>query len=143
VARGTDPSRVEEVARVELTTGDGGEAHHELSRLDAGVYRVTARAQVGERTVEASDIFLVRQASEELSRPAPTQELLQVIADATGGRQLGPVAEMPPDLPMAEPRVVRVDRRSDVELWSRPWLLIAALLLLGMEWGLRGRIGYL
>ena len=37
----------------------------------------------------------------------------------------------------------RVDRRSDVELWSRPWLLAAALLLLGLEWGLRQRSGYL
>lgn len=143
VSRGSDPTRVEEVAKVDITTGEGGEAHHELPRLDAGVYRVIARAQVGERKVEASDIFLVRQASEELSRPAPTQELLQVIADVTGGTQLGPVEELPADLPMAEPRVVRVDRRSDVELWSRPWLLVAALLLLGLEWGLRGRIGYL
>ncbi|HTE53579.1 MAG TPA: glutamine amidotransferase [Kofleriaceae bacterium] len=143
VVRGSDPASTEKVAQAQITTGEVGEAHHELSRLDAGVYRVTARAQVGERKVEASDIFLVRQASEELSRPAPTQELLQVIADATGGRQLGPVDELPADLPMAEPRVVRVDRRSDVELWSRPWLLIAALLLLGLEWGLRGRIGYL
>ncbi len=143
VARGSDPARTEKVARVDLSTGESGEASHELSRLDAGVYRVTARSQVGERAVEASDIFLVRQASEELSRPAPTQELLQVIADSTGGLQLGPIEELPADLPMAEPRVVRVDRRSDVELWSRPWLLVAALLLLGLEWGLRGRIGYL
>ena len=58
-------------------------------------------------------------------------------------RQLGPVEALPADLPMAEPRVVRVDRRSDVELWSRPWLLLAALMLLGLEWALRGRIGYL
>ncbi len=143
VVRGSDPARTEKVARVDLSTGESGEASHELSRLEAGVYRVTARSQVGERAVEASDIFLVRQASEELSRPAPTQELLGVIADSTGGLQLGPIEELPADLPMAEPRVVRVDRRSDVELWSRPWLLVAALLLLGLEWGLRGRIGYL
>ena len=84
-----------------------------------------------------------RAASEELARPAPTQDLLAVIAEATGARQLGPVGELPADLPLAEPRVVRVDRRTDVELWSRPWLLIAALLFLGLEWGLRGRIGYL
>ena len=141
VERGGQPGKTEKVARAELTTGEAGEVTHELDRLDAGVYRVTARSSVGERAVEASDIFLVRQASEELSRPAPTQELLQVIADSTGGRQLGPVDRLPDDLPMAEPRVVRVDRRSDVELWSRPWLLIAALLLLGLEWGLRGRIG--
>jgi uncharacterized membrane protein len=143
VVRGSDPARAVKVTRAEVTTGDGGDASHELGRMEPGVYRVTARAQVGDRKVEAQDIFLVRAASEELARPAPTQDLLGVIAEATGGRQLGPVSELPADLPLAEPRVVRVDRRTDVELWSRPWLLIAALLFLGLEWGLRGRIGYL
>jgi uncharacterized membrane protein len=143
VVRGSDPATAVKVTRVEVTTGDGGDASHELGRMEPGVYRVTARAQVGDRRVEAQDIFLVRAASEELARPAPTQDLLAVIAEATQGRQLGPVGELPADLPLAEPRVVRVDRRTDVELWSRPWLLIAALLFLGLEWGLRGRIGYL
>jgi uncharacterized membrane protein len=143
VVRGSDPATAVKVARAELTTGDGGDASHELGRMEPGVYRVTARAQVADRKVQAQDIFLVRAASEELARPAPTQELLAVIAEATRGRQLGPVGRLPADLPLAEPRVVRVDRRTDVELWSRPWLLIAALLFLGLEWGLRGRIGYL
>jgi hypothetical protein len=39
--------------------------------------------------------------------------------------------------------VVRVDRRADVELWSRPGLLVLALFLLGLEWLLRQRSGYL
>ncbi|HEU5056896.1 MAG TPA: glutamine amidotransferase [Kofleriaceae bacterium] len=143
VVRGSDPASAVKVTRAEVTTGDGGDASHELGRMEPGVYRVTARAQVGDRRVEAQDIFLVRSASEELARPAPTQELLAVIAEATRGRQLGPVGQLPADLPLAEPRVVRVDRRTDVELWSRPWLLVAALLFLGLEWGLRGRIGYL
>ncbi len=143
VVRGSDPATAVKVTRAEVTTGDGGDASHELGRMEPGVYRVTARAQVGDRRVEAQDIFLVRAASEELARPAPTQDLLAVIAEATRGRQLGPVGELPADLPLAEPRVVRVDRRTDVELWSRPWLLIAALLFLGLEWALRGRIGYL
>ena len=143
VVRGSDPATAVKVTRAEITTGDGGDASHELGRMEPGVYRVTARARVGDRRVEAQDIFLVRAASEELARPAPSQDLLAVIAEATGGRQLGPVGELPADLPLAEPRVVRVDRRTDVELWSRPWLLVAALLFLGLEWGLRGRIGYL
>ncbi|HUS67147.1 MAG TPA: glutamine amidotransferase [Kofleriaceae bacterium] len=143
VSRGSDPATAQRVARAALTTGEGGDASHELGRLEPGVYRVVARAKVGDRQVEAQDIFLIREASEELSHPAPTEELLQVIAQATGGRHLGAVDELPDDLELAEPRIVRVDRRTDVELWSRPWLLVLALLCLGLEWALRGRIGYL
>jgi hypothetical protein len=143
VVRGSDPARAVKVTRAEVTTGDGGDASHELGRMEPGVYRVTARAQVGDRRVEAQDIFLVRAASEELARPAPTQDLLAVIAEATQGRQLGPVGELPADLPLAEPRVVRVDRRTDVELWSRPGLLLLVVGLLGLEWLLRQRSGYL
>jgi hypothetical protein len=38
---------------------------------------------------------------------------------------------------------VRVDRRTDVELWSRPGLLLLVVGLLGLEWLLRQRSGYL
>ncbi len=41
------------------------------------------------------------------------------------------------------PRIVRVDRRTDVELWSRPGLLLLIIGLLGLEWLLRQRSGYL
>ena len=41
------------------------------------------------------------------------------------------------------PRIVRVDRRTDVELWSRPGLLFLIVGLLGLEWLLRQRSGYL
>jgi uncharacterized membrane protein len=143
VVRGSDPAKAVKVGKTSVTTGDDGDAAHELGRMEPGVYRVTARARVGDRKVEASDIFLVREATEELARPAPTEELLKLIAETTGGRHLGPIDQLPSDLALAEPRIVRVDRRTDVELWSRPWLLFAALLFLGLEWALRGRIGYL
>jgi uncharacterized membrane protein len=143
VARGPSPKTAEEVAKMELTTGEGGDASHELGGLEPGVYRITARARVGKRKVEASDIFLVREASDELARPAPSENLLLEVAGLTSGRHLGPAERIPADLPLAEPRIVRVDRRTDIELWSRPWLLLAALCFLGLEWALRGRIGYL
>jgi len=43
----------------------------------------------------------------------------------------------------ARARIVRVDRRADVELWSGPGLLLLAFLVLGLEWLLRQQSGYL
>jgi uncharacterized membrane protein len=131
------------VQAVPLVVDDSGEASHEIAGLSPGVYRVTATAEVGGRPVKAVDMFLVRAGSVELEDPAASSKVLERISAATGGRFLGRVESLPRDLKFSPPRVVRVDRRSDIELWSRPWLLAAALLLLGLEWGLRQRSGYL
>jgi hypothetical protein len=53
------------------------------------------------------------------------------------------VDSLPQDLAFDPPRIVRVDRRTDVELWSRPGLLFLVIGLLGLEWLLRQRSGYL
>jgi hypothetical protein len=143
LSRGDDPARTRELARLTVTTGPTGVATHEVPRLEPGVYHATVHATLGKRTLEASDIFLVREASDELGRPAPSDDLLRSIAEGTGGRFLGPAAALPVDLELAAPRVIRVDRRRDVELWSRPLLLLLALAFLGLEWGLRQRSGTL
>lgn len=143
VARGSDPDLTEPVAEAVVTVGASGRGRHEMAGLDPGVYRVHAEVQVGERKVMAKDIFLVRDAGVELEQPAASEELLQAIAAATGGTHLGAASALPADLPFDPPRIVRVDRRADVELWSRPALLFLALLFLGVEWGLRQRSGYL
>jgi hypothetical protein len=48
-----------------------------------------------------------------------------------------------PALPLVPPRVVRVDEKTDVELWSKPYLFALALALLATEWALRRRRGFL
>jgi hypothetical protein len=143
VQRGTDAAQAETVATEVIMVDDAGRGRTELPRMAPGVYRVTASAELGGRPVTARDIFLVRDVGAELDRPAARDSLLREIAEATGGTYLGPAEELPADLPLAEPRIVRVDRRADVELWSRPMLFFLALLFLGAEWGLRQRSGYL
>lgn len=143
VARGSDPAKTEQIAAETLRVGDSGEAAHELSGLEPGVYRALARATVGGREVEAADIFLVREATDELDRPAASETLLRNIAGVTGGTFMSQPERLSADLAFAEPRIVRIDRRADVELWSRPGLLFLALLLLGLEWLLRQRSGSL
>jgi uncharacterized membrane protein len=143
IERGTDPAQAKRVDEETVTVADDGTGSHELVAKKPGVYRVHARADIAGRRVEASDIFLVREGGTELDRPAGDQATLERIAAATGGRHLGPVDRLPADLAFDPPRVVRVDRRADVELWSRPGLLLLALLFLGLEWLLRQRSGYL
>jgi uncharacterized membrane protein len=143
VQRGTDAAQAETVASEVIQVDDAGRGRTELPRMAPGVYRVTASAELGGRPVTARDIFLVRDVGAELDRPAAQDSLLREISAVTGGTYLGAAEELPRDLPLAEPRIVRVDRRADVELWSRPMLFFLALLFLGAEWGLRQRSGYL
>jgi hypothetical protein len=143
VKRGADPATAEKVATAKVTVADDGTMVHELGGLTPGVYRVEAHATIGGRQVEASDIFLVREGGTELDRPVGDPATLEAIAKATGGSSLGAIDTLPSDLELDPPRIVRVDRRTDVELWSRPGLLFLVIGLLGLEWLLRQRSGYL
>ncbi|GAB4512977.1 MAG: hypothetical protein Tsb0020_31100 [Haliangiales bacterium] len=143
IRRGSDAADTELVHSEEIEVGDAGTGRIELDDLSPGVYRVLAEADVGGRPVSASDIFLVTEAGVEFEQPAAREELLATIAARTGGTYLGPAEALPAELALAPPRIVRVDRRADVELWSRPLLLFLALIFLGVEWGLRQRSGSL
>tara|TARA_R110002096_G_scaffold433887_5_gene653962 strand:- start:87940 stop:90438 length:2499 start_codon:yes stop_codon:yes gene_type:complete len=137
--RGFDPATLENVKEHTVTTDEAGEARHELSGLVAGVYRVHAEAQVRDRIVTSDDIFLVHEASTEHLQPTGQEAVLKMASQASKGDYLGAITTLPSDLSFTAPKLVRVDRRSDVPLWSRPWLLLLALLFLGLEWVLRGR----
>ncbi len=143
VRRGADPMRAAQIEAAKITVGEDGTAVHELAGLAPGVYRVEGHATIGGRQVDASDIFLVREGGTELDRPVGDPATLESIAKATSGVALGPADKLPSNLGFDPPRIVRVDRRTDVELWSRPGLLVLVIGLLGLEWLLRQRSGYL
>jgi uncharacterized membrane protein len=142
LSRGADPNRVERLKSETLITDARGRGLLETGELGSGVYRLEATADVSGYAAEARDVFVVRDASAELDHPAPSPERLETIALYTGGLHLGAAEAIPGDLPLGEPRIVRVDRRRELELWSRPALLILALMLLGFEWALRHKWGY-
>jgi uncharacterized membrane protein len=126
-----------------VTTDEDGQAQVELAAPGPGAYRAVARSGNQGRPATDDDVFLVRAAEAELEHPSAREDILQGIAQATGGRYLGPAATLDAGLDFLPPRIVRVDRRSDVELWSRPYLLLICLALFGAEWSLRKRSGYL
>ena len=140
---GADPATAVPVGSSEVTVGEDGTGSVDLHELAPGAYRVEGTAMVAGKEVAAGDIFLVRDASAELDEPTGDVGRLAAIATGSGGRALGAVDSLPADLAFDAPRVVRVDRRADVELWSRPLLIALLLVLLGTEWLLRQRSGYL
>lgn len=143
LTRGADPKRAKAVSTRNISVGETGTHTVDLGELSPGIYRVSGRATIGGRRVEANDIFLVRGDETELDRPVGDRNALDTIASATDGQALGPVIQLPPHLAFDAPRSVRVDRRTDVELWSHPALLVLVVGLLGLEWLLRQRSGYL
>ncbi|MFT3696394.1 MAG: glutamine amidotransferase [Kofleriaceae bacterium] len=143
VTRGADPAKAQQVSTQKLTVGEDGTQTVELGTLAPGVYRVIGKATIAGRQVDANDIFLVREGGTELDRPVGDRATLEAISAATHGEALGPVDSLPSRLAFDPPRIIRVDRRTDVELWSRPGLLILVVGLLGLEWLLRQRSGYL
>ena len=151
IAKGADPSRGKPLTEVKIETDANGRARFllngdknddEAKKLEPGVHRAHATADVDGYLAESRDVFVIRESSAELDRPAPSSAILEQIAEQTGGSYLGAASSIEPSLPLEEPRIVRVDSRSEVELWSRPWLLFCALLLLGIEWALRQKWGY-
>jgi hypothetical protein len=64
------------------------------------------------------------------------------IAKATGGKAYRLPRTGFPELPLLEPPVVEVGRSKDEPLWDRWYYLVALAALLGAEWFLRRRFGY-
>jgi uncharacterized membrane protein len=137
----SEPDQEKPGART-IETDSTGRARVDLPPLESGIYRLQASSDIEGYRAEAHDVFIVSRASAELDHPAPSPERLERIALLTGGRFLGQATSIPDDLTLGEPRIVRVDRRSELELWSRPWLLLLALILLAAEWALRQKWGY-
>ena len=123
-------------------TNDAGEVRLELTPHAVGAWRVKASAVVGGREASETELFLVEPAGPELRDANASDTLLRQISLATKGRYLGR-AEALPELSFRPPRVLQVNWRRDIELWSRWWWLVGALLLLGLEWLLRRKLGHI
>jgi uncharacterized membrane protein len=124
---------------LEVTTDAQGESHVDLGLLAPGAYRLTGRATIDGRDLSEDKTFVVRAEGRELEDVAFRDGVLREIAELSGGSyRAGSLA----GIKIREPREVRIGRRRQVELWSRPGLLALAVALLALEWAVRRRAGY-
>lgn len=136
---GTGAMRIDEAV-----TGDGGVARLRYAELAGGAYRVTAEAMaLGQKVGEGQGVFVIEARSIELTRGSPRPDLLAAVAEQTGGRALDLEPGVWGGLRIADPDVVEVDRRRNVEVWDNAWALAIGVVLLAVDWAVRRRRGYL
>lgn len=124
-----------------VRTDEDGVASAEWERLPPGGYRVVARAVLGGRPAEDSEVFLVRGAGRELENPEADDHLLSLVSAATNGEARRYSDDLK-GLRFNPPHIVRVNQHRDIELWQHFGLLIIATLCFGLNWALRRRWGY-
>jgi uncharacterized membrane protein len=127
------------------TTGPDGTVRVEFPPPAAGAYKVkaSATARGGGALGEGEDAVAVRSVGPELADASVRPALLQQISELTGGRFQSAADGASADaLALVDPPVVEVGRSKDRPLWDRPSALLALVALLGAEWFLRRRFGY-
>lgn len=132
------------IAQQTAVAGPDGTARLEFPAPPAGAYKVLGRATLKERSLgEGSDAVAVRAVGPERSDVRVNSSLLADIARATGGAFFEGTSLSLSDVPLAEPPLVEVGRSKDQPLWDRWFWLVLMVAVVGLEWGVRRRFGYI
>jgi uncharacterized membrane protein len=125
-------------------TGPDGMVRLEFAPPAPGPYKLVATAKKGEQDLgKGEDAVAVRAVGPELSDASVRPELMAQIARYTEGKAYRlPLDGLPDDVPLLDPPVVEVGRAKDRPLWDRWYYLLAMVALMGTEWFLRRRFGY-
>ncbi len=140
---GSNPDLTAKLMRTEVfKTDDRGRAEVVIPAAEPGAWTVRARASTEAGDLSDEDLFLVHLDSQELRSIEPRADVLQAIAEKTGG-SFHLLPDFDSDMVFKEPRVVQVNRRRVIDLWDTLWVLVIICGLLGTEWTLRRRWGRL
>ncbi len=127
-----------------VVDGDGM-VRFEFPPPAAGAYKVIGRATTKDDKPlgESSDAVAVRAVGPELADARVNTPLLAEIAKATGGAFFDSPSFSLSDVPLREPPLVEVGRSKDQPLSDRWYWLTMLVVILGAEWAVRRRFGYI
>jgi hypothetical protein len=139
----TDPNGNRSEVPVAAVGGTPGRYQARLRLTDKGIYELRAEATSRGVRLGADTLrFTVETPRLEFERPARNDALLSGLAERSGGRFL-PANEADKVLPLLEEsdqtRTIRVRHA----VWDNPFVLLAVLVLLGVEWAWRKKAGLL
>jgi Putative glutamine amidotransferase len=140
--KSADDGRV--VGQAMAVAGPDGVARLELPPPAPGAYLLIGKARQQDKVLgEATDAVAVRAVGPELADVRVNASLLKDLASATRGAFFESPDLSLSDVPLAEPPLVEVGRSKDQPLWDRWYWLVTMVMLLGLEWGVRRRYGYI
>jgi hypothetical protein len=84
----------------------------------------------------------VRAIGPELADARVNRPLLEEIANATKGKFFDSTSFSLSDVPLREPPLIEVGRSKDQPRWDRWYWLTVLIVVLGLEWAVRRRFGY-
>lgn len=123
--------------------GADGTIRLEFPPPEPGAYKVIGRATHEDKPIgEASDAVAVRAIGPELADARVNRPLLEEIANATKGKFFDSTSFSLSDVPLREPPLIEVGRSKDQPLWDRWYWLTVLVVVLGLEWAVRRRFGY-
>lgn len=132
------------IASLNGRTNADGVVRLEFPSPKPGAYKLLGSAKKGEQALgESEDAVAVRAVGPELSDASVRPDIMEQIAKVTGGGAYKLPMSGLPELPLLDPPVVEVGRSKDKPLWDRWYYLLALAALLGAEWFLRRRFGYI
>jgi uncharacterized membrane protein len=131
------------VAQQTGEAGADGTIRLEFPPPEAGAYKVVGRATKDDKPLgESSDAVAVRAVGPELADARVNAGLLEDIAKATGGKFFDSPNFALSEVPLREPPLVEIGRSKDQPLWDRWYWLTLLVIVVGLEWAVRRRFGY-
>lgn len=126
-----------------VRTGGEGTAVSRFEAVPPGTYVVRAEASHdGLEVGTAKEPLIVEAADVELQAPFPRPQILEALAEGSGGKFVT-VDEALPSIDIEDTRRVEVDRSRRVPIWNTLPMFLVLLLLAGAEWWWRRRSGLL
>jgi len=141
--RSADDGKV--VGTQQVIAGSDGTVRVDFPPPPPGAYKVVGKASKdGHSLGESTDAVAVRAVGPELADARVNSTLLKDLATAARGKFFeSPSALSLSDLPLTEPPLVEVGRSKDQPLWDRWYWLALMVLVVGTEWAMRRRFGYI
>lgn len=141
--RSADDGKV--VGTQQVIAGSDGTMRIEFPPPPPGAYKIVGKASKDGRSLgESTDAVAVRAVGPELADARVNTQLLKDLAAAAKGTFFdSPGAIALNKVPLNEPPLVEVGRSKDQPLWDRWYWLALMVTIVGAEWALRRRFGYI
>lgn len=130
------------VLRRSIELDGQGRAELEVPGLEAGAYRARVEMLDTPGMEPVEEALVVEGTTTERVRPAPRADILERMAEASGGRHGRAGQDTLGELATEDLDRYRVEATHTRPLLERWWLLTFVLALLGVEWWIRRRWGF-